>query len=259
MSRGQRKIVAALAALADGSLAPRRRARLLERIERSPELADGLARQREALALMSSLERVSAPASLHRTIEARTTGRRAGASRGRASLGLRAAGVSALAAALVVLVAVALSGAGARQPRMRQIAALALASATAPSPPASQRNHRLLADEVEGVWFPAWAQALAWQTAGSRVGRIAGRTVRVVFYRPASGSRAGSRRIGYAIVSGPALSSPAGEAYAWRGIGFHAFQVAGSSVLTWRRAGHTCVLAGHGVTIATLTRLAAWT
>ncbi len=264
MNRRQRKLVAELAALADGSLAPSRRAPLLERIERSPELARELARQREALALIGSLEGVSAPTSLHRTIEARatgarTTGARASAPRARVSLGLRVAGVSAVAAALVVLVAVALSGAGATQPRtMRQVASLALARATAPAPATSQRNHSALADDVEGVWFPSWRQARAWQPAGSRVDRIAGRTVRVVFYQPASGSYAGSSRIGYAIVSGPALSSPKGEAFVSDGIDFHAFQVGGSPVLTWRRAGHTCVLAGRGVTVATLAHLAAY-
>jgi hypothetical protein len=59
-----------LAALADGSLEPERRAALEARVAASPELADRLAEQRRAVALArSAAEAVEAPASLRARIE----------------------------------------------------------------------------------------------------------------------------------------------------------------------------------------------
>ena len=59
--------VAELAALADGSLAPKRRAALEARVAESPELADLLAEQERAVALMrGAAAEVEAPASCGR-------------------------------------------------------------------------------------------------------------------------------------------------------------------------------------------------
>src|SRR5215468_5436635 len=59
-----------LAALADGSLEPERRAALEARVAASPELADRLAEQQRAVALArSAIEAVGAPASLRAQIE----------------------------------------------------------------------------------------------------------------------------------------------------------------------------------------------
>ena len=63
--------VAELAALADGSLAPDRRAALEAQVEGSPALADLLAEQQRAVALtQSAAEEVEAPAGLRRRVEA---------------------------------------------------------------------------------------------------------------------------------------------------------------------------------------------
>ena len=60
-----------LAALADGSLAPERRAALEARVATSSELADRLAEQQRAVALArSAVDGVEAPAALRARIEA---------------------------------------------------------------------------------------------------------------------------------------------------------------------------------------------
>jgi len=69
--------LAELAALADGSLAPERRAALEARVAASPELADRLAEQQRAVMLASSAAaEVEAPAALRRRVDARRRERR---------------------------------------------------------------------------------------------------------------------------------------------------------------------------------------
>jgi hypothetical protein len=98
---------AELAALADGSLAPERRAALEARLAESPDLARRLAEQERALALLqSAADEVDAPAGLRRRIEARRNRRRTFAP-GR----LAVAGAAAVALLVVVVgVAVITSG-----------------------------------------------------------------------------------------------------------------------------------------------------
>ena len=70
--------LAELAALADGSLAPERRAALEARVAASPELADRFAEQQRAVALArSATDEVEAPADLRERVEAHRRGRRA--------------------------------------------------------------------------------------------------------------------------------------------------------------------------------------
>jgi hypothetical protein len=93
---------AELAALADGSLPPERRAALEQRVAASSELADRLAEQQRAVALArSAAAEVEAPAALRARIEAPQRVRRVRSPR-------RLAAIAAAAAAVVVAVAVGL-------------------------------------------------------------------------------------------------------------------------------------------------------
>jgi len=95
--------VAALAALADGSLEPERRAALEAEVAASPELADRLAEQERVVALTrSAAADVEAPAALRARVEAQRGPRRTPA---RSRLVLAGAAATA-AAAVVVAVAV---------------------------------------------------------------------------------------------------------------------------------------------------------
>jgi hypothetical protein len=103
LRRGRRDDAGAdeLAALADGSLEPERRAALEERVAASPELADLLAEQQRAVALtQSAAAQVEAPAGLRARIDAERRARRAPRRR---RLVVGAAAAAATAAAAIVI------------------------------------------------------------------------------------------------------------------------------------------------------------
>lgn len=111
--------IAELAALADGSLPPERRVVLEARVAADSELADRLAEQQRAVALVrSAAAEVEAPASLRERIEAPQRARRRPVTR-------RLALVGAAAAAVVVAVAVGLGVFGSSSSGPRFQAALA--------------------------------------------------------------------------------------------------------------------------------------
>jgi Anti-sigma-K factor rskA, C-terminal len=96
--------MAELAALADGSLAPDRRAALEGRVAGSPELADRLAEQQRAVALArSAAAEVEAPAALRARIDAQRSPRRKPLSRRLAVIVPAAAAAAAVALALVIV------------------------------------------------------------------------------------------------------------------------------------------------------------
>jgi hypothetical protein len=96
--------VAELAALADGSLAPERRAAVEARVAASPALADRLAEQQRAVALArSATAEVEAPAGLRARVEAQRSGRGVRAPRRLALVGAVAAGVTAVAVGVAVV------------------------------------------------------------------------------------------------------------------------------------------------------------
>jgi anti-sigma-K factor RskA len=95
-----------LAAFADGSLAPERRAALEERISASAELTDRLAEQERSVGLVqAATEGVAAPASLRAQIEAQRRVRRARAPRRLAVIGATASAVAGAAAILIFVLA----------------------------------------------------------------------------------------------------------------------------------------------------------
>jgi Anti-sigma-K factor rskA len=95
--------VAELAALADGSVAPERRAVLEAQVAASPSLADRLAEQERAVALLSGAgDEVEAPAGLRARLEAQRSPRTVRAPRRLALAGVAAAAVAAVAIGVAV-------------------------------------------------------------------------------------------------------------------------------------------------------------
>jgi hypothetical protein len=95
--------IAELAALADGSLAPERRAALEAQVAASSELAERLAEQQRAVALArSAADRIEAPAALRARIEAQRRVRRVWVPRRLVLIGAAATAVLAVAIGLAV-------------------------------------------------------------------------------------------------------------------------------------------------------------
>jgi hypothetical protein len=209
---------------------------------------------------------VPAPDSLHREVESliaarsqltrrgRVTGSSGGGARSLVPA-RRLAAVGALAAVAAVAVAIAgSSGGGASGLSLREASALTLQPATASAPSENMSNRAQLRASVDGVSFPYWGERFGWRSTGSRTDRVAGRTVTTVFYADDAG-----RRIGYAIVAGTPAPRSTGGVVAWREkTPYRLLSENGTAVVTWLRNGHLCVVSGHGVSSATLLRLASW-
>jgi hypothetical protein len=104
------------------------------------------------------------------------------------------------------------------------------------------------------VDFPYWEERFGWRATGARSDRVNGRAVTTVFYADRHG-----RQIGYAIVAGTPAPKQDGGEIAWRGgTRFRVQQLHGATVVSWLRGGHLCVLAGRGVSGATLLAVASW-
>ena len=238
-----------LAALADGSLAPERRAEVEARVEADPELRALVEEQRRAVDLVrTAAADARAPLALRERIEA---ARERLAPRARRRRGLMGGLAAALAVAALALV-LALPGGTPGGPTVVQAAGLAALPPTTP-PPARSDGSKLLDTAVDGVAYPYWGDSFAWETSGARRDRLDGRDAATVFYDK------NGTRIGYTIVSGRALKTPASaRTTVLNGVTLRSFTHDGRTVVTWLRAGHTCVLAGANVPLPVLLRLAAW-
>jgi hypothetical protein len=233
-----------LAALADGSLAGRRHTRVAAAVADSPELQALVEEQRRALGAVRAA-RASAPPELR----ARLTGAPAAPALPRRRPFAPALGVACV---IAVALAVVLSTVSSTAPTVAQAAALALRHATATGP-AGNRGALLPAVRAAGLPYPYWEDRFGWRASGMRRDNVSGRLATTVFYR-----RAG-QRIGYTIVSGPALATPRNaQARISDGTRIAIFGVDGRTVATWLRHGHSCVLSGAGVPSEVLVRLAAW-
>jgi hypothetical protein len=239
---------AELAALADGSLPSGEREQLRARTEGSPQLAQALAEQQRAVAMLRALDE-PAPAALHARIRELTDGTAAPrrAARWRRPLFLPAATALAVAvAALVVLI----GGGSTATPSVPQTARLALAAATMPAPVEDAAHRDQLRLEVGGIAFPYYARSAGWEATGARTDTLRGRRVVTVFYR------ASGMRVGYAIVSGAPLPDSGGTLVTHAGAAYWLHRADGAQLISWRQGGHTCVIAGRGVRAATLLSLA---
>jgi hypothetical protein len=200
--------------------------------------------------------RARAHARARRPARARGPRRSSGARGGPRGFGLRPrlAATGAIAAAIIALaLAIGLSG-GSSTLSVRDASALTLRAATSKAPAESSSDRTELAANVDGVSFPYWGERFGWHSSGTRTDRVDGRTVTTVFYVNGRG-----KRIGYAIVAGTAQTQSSGGIVSDRdGTPYRVLTVNGLPVVTWMREGHLCVVSGHGVSGATLLRLASW-
>ncbi|MBV9837195.1 MAG: hypothetical protein JO156_03685 [Solirubrobacterales bacterium] len=242
--------LAELSALADGTLDPDRRPQVEARIAASPELTALLERERRAVqALHQARAEVRAPAGLRSRIEAQRPSRRV---LQRRRFGYAGSLAGALAAAVLALVLV-LPGGTPGAPSVGQAASLATLGPSAPPPAPDPGAPRVkLGRNVEDVYFPNWAQRFGWRPVGERTDRLRGRLAVTIYYDWRSA------QIAYTIVAAPALTQPAAPVTNLSGTELRTLGLGGRLVVTWRRAGHTCVLSGASVPASELQRLAAW-
>jgi hypothetical protein len=196
-------------------------------------------------AIRAAVATVRAPEPLRArvTAERRTARRRLWRRDG--LIGAAVAVAAATAAALVLV----LPGGG---PTVGDAAVASLREPTAPAP-APLPGTKLLGARVGPVAFPNWGIDQGWRAVGQRAGHIDGRAARTVVYEDDAG-----RRLGYTIVDGEPLDVPDGELRRRNGTAVTVVDEGGATVATWRRHGHTCVLAAEDVPPEALVRLASW-
>ena len=243
---------AELTRLADGSLPDAQADALRARVRESPELQVRLREQQHAVALVQSTAQVAAPASVHAAVRAQTVDRASRAPRAAMRPAWRPRVFAPLAAgalAAVVLVIVLLSG-GSRSLTVARTARLALATPTRSAPTVDPANDDLLSLRVDSIAFPAYESHRNWRATGARSDEIDARRVQTVFYDMAG------HRVGYSIVSGAPLRVPAGDERTLSGVRYVTSSTGSAELVTWRRDGHTCVIAARRVSELTLLRLA---
>jgi anti-sigma factor RsiW len=223
--------IADTCALADDTLPEARRAEVEALVQDSPELTALLERQWRALAATAALAAEPVPDSLRHAVDGL---RPRAVRRRRRGWILSAAGV--VAAALVVFAVLSTSGV-LGGPTVAAAADFALGAPNAPAPGSTGAG--TLDASVGGVAFPDWSGRHGWQPVGVRRGEVHGRAATVVFYEK------GDRRLGYAIVDGPALPRPGDGVSSMRaGVQYQTLRLRDRQVVTWQKDGHTCVLIG---------------
>lgn len=203
--------------------------------------------------VVAALHRVAlserAPAGLRARIEADRPRAAAAARRRMTVYGAALAGATAVVLALIVLLLPAGTPGG---PSISEAAAIAVRGPSGPAPGPDPRSPiARLQQSVGRVYFPNWAyQGLGWAAVGQRSDQVRGRRMITVYYQNRG------TQIAYTIVSGPGLPVPAGPVVRKGDERLRTLSVDGRLVVTWRRAGHTCVLSGMGVTADQLQQLA---
>jgi hypothetical protein len=241
MEQLSRRDEADLATVADGSNTD---PRVAARIAASPRLQALLAEQQRALTLLEAA-RPQAPQRLRETLAARPRPTRRRTYSG-LSLGLATAGVIALA--IVALLP------GATTPSIAQAAALAVRGPNQPAPAHDAAHPGAIRQAVDGVRYPYWEDTFGWRASGQRTDRLDGHNVTTVYYVGGRGAV-----VGYGIVSGSALPQAAASTSQMIGATrFWSLTKGGLEIVTWRRAGHTCVISARGVPLQTLLKLASW-
>ncbi|HEV7753603.1 MAG TPA: hypothetical protein VGO71_18775 [Baekduia sp.] len=206
------------------------------------------------LRIGAAAQSVEAPPRLRsRLAEQRAAADAPAARRGRLRLpAVVAAGLAAAAVAVVLLVS---GGGGTDGPSFDQAAQLAIAPPTAAAPASDPTDARIVQAAVGGVQFPNYSyQWPRWKAVGTRHDRLAGRDAVSVTYRGPKGD------VGYTIVDGAPLKEPSGARHiSTGGVRLAVVHRGATTLVTWRRDGHTCVLAGHEPGVEQqLVRFATW-
>ena len=162
------------------------------------------------------------------------------------------AGASALAAVVVAL-AIVLAPGSPRRRRWPTPPCVALSAPTRPAPGVDPADPRFVAASVAGIRFPNYAYDSSWRTVGGRIDALRRRPSQTVTYAR------GPVRVGYTIVDGLPLGAPAGARRADAdGTPVWVARLDGALVVSWERAGHTCVLASRTATLPQMLRFVAW-
>jgi hypothetical protein len=241
--------LADLARLADGTLAPERRAEVEARVAASPELTRALETQVVALeAVQHANADTGAPARLRAQLEraqskSRRPRRRAGTWRAALAAGLAA----------VIALALVLPGILSEGLTVAQASTFAGKPPTQGPPASVPGTPQLLQAKVENVPFPNYGKKFGWAATGRRDDRSSGRDATTVYYGK------NGKSIGYTIVSGSALDYPS-NAHHTRigGVDYRVFKHNDRTVVTWERGGRTCVLSAKNVSATELVALANW-
>jgi anti-sigma factor RsiW len=224
--------MADLSALADGTIAPDRRAHAEELVASSPELRERFERERQLVARLHAARAGDrAPASLRARLETDRE-RRAAVPRRPAFRLAGAAG--AIAVALVVVLGITLSPGS--TPTLAGTVALATRSAS--QPVSAVAHSGTLTAHVGWVRFPSRIAALDVAATGERADRIDGRQAITVYYAGRGGS------IAYSVLAS-ALPRPSGSAVVVA-TGYYLLTVGHRTVFTWRSGADTCVISATG-------------
>jgi hypothetical protein len=240
--------LADVSALADGSLDPGRRQAVEDRIAGSLHLRTLYERERAAVEALQRAAAEPAPARLRMRLESQRA-RRAARPQRKPVYGVLVGALACAAAALALL----LPGGTPGSPSVSQAAQLALRGPSGPAPAADPADPRMkLAGRLQGLYFPNWSGTLGWRPVGVRSDQFGGRQAVTVYYERQGVS------VAYTIVAAPALAQPSSPAMRLGGFVLQALNLRGRSVVTWRRAGHTCVISASGVPTRVLEQLADW-
>jgi anti-sigma factor RsiW len=237
-----------LSALADGSLDPSRRQTVEQWIAGSPHLRILYERERAAVEMLHSAATERAPARLRMYVGSQRASR-ATRERWKPGYGALAAALAAAALALALL----LPGGTPGSPSVSQAARLALRGPSGPAPAVDPGDPGTkLAQRIQGLYFPNWSPTLGWQPVGVRSDRLGGRPAVTVYYRR------GAMSVAYTIIGTPALARPSVPLTHLGGFALQRLSLRGRTVVTWRRAGRTCVISASGVSTRVLEQLADW-
>jgi hypothetical protein len=202
--------------------------------------------------IRAAAAKVRAPEPLRERVDAQR------ASRGGAAFPLLvlAGAAAVLAASAVLVLGFGLLGSDriVEGPTLARAADTAL-RAPVGSPPAEDGTDPVLVRAgIAGVRFPYWDDQFGLDAVASRRDVVGTRAAMTVMYEGRGD------HVGYTIVDGPPLAVPAGARWVNRGrLSLATFMRGRATVVTWRRAGHTCVLASRDAAASRLLSLAAWT